>query len=122
MLSSNYPGSYYIKLHLNQKCFSGGSAGNNFTPVEPASLQLEMLIENTSVIDGAGNSFSFIKFQNSDTENDSEHVTLTSILRLNDFLKCMTRQCGKRANAVNISENLSKILLLFWERRKTTIT
>lgn len=64
----------------------------------------------------------FIKFQNSDTENDSEHVTLTTILRLNDFLTCMTRQRGKRANAVNISEHLSKILLLFWERRKTTIT
>lgn len=87
-----------------------------------------MLIENTSVVDGAGNGFVFvcgvddlIKFQNSDTER----VTLTrSILRLNDFLKRTTRRRGKkRANAVNISENLSKILLLFWERRKTiTIT
>lgn len=59
--------------------------------------------------------------QVSDTENHSKHVTLTiSILRLNDFLKCMTRRddVGKMANAVNISENLSKILLLFWRKEK----
>lgn len=40
--------------------FWGQRAGNNFTPVEPASLLLEMLIENTSVIDGAGNGFSLV--------------------------------------------------------------
>lgn len=62
MLSSTYPGSYYIKLHLNQKCFLGSKeAGGNITPVKPTSLiLLLMLIENTSVIDGAGNGFSFV--------------------------------------------------------------
>lgn len=63
MLSSTYPGSYYIKLHLNQKCFLGGRGqrdGGNFPPVKPASLLLLMSIENTSVIDGAGKGFSLV--------------------------------------------------------------
>lgn len=41
--------------------FGGQSAGGNSIPVKPASLLLLlMLIENTSVIDGAGKGFSFV--------------------------------------------------------------
>lgn len=95
-----YKTSFKPKVLLGSR-----EAGGKITPAKPACLillllLLLMLIENTSVIDGAGNGFSFVcgdddfvKFQ---TQNHSKHVTLTkSILRLNDFLKCMTRQRGE---------------------------
>lgn len=55
-------GSYYIKLHLNQKCFLGGAEKLEEISQQPNLILLLLLmsIENASVIDGAGNGFSFV--------------------------------------------------------------